>query len=112
MAKSIIGSRTQTLTENIPYPKRDRFERTIGLRIYRYECELIPAPTSVNGRVGFYELDPGHYYVTQVHTTKNGTPNGPYQGLEFFSSEEKREAFIQARIKTFIKGQQRRERIR
>jgi hypothetical protein len=101
LAVNKTPERKQTLVNK---DRRDRYQRTLGLVVIEFECDLIPYNPAT---VGFYRsnLEHGRYYCVIAAQTVDGFFNRAIERNQphFFSTEEDREKFISKRIKDWSK---------
>lgn len=98
---AVITTRSPSRVETL-HAGLDSYQRRIGLRIEQFEAELQRVSQNTFTR-NSYPVKPGCYHVARVTTTRDGTPNGPHQGLKFFPDDEARQGFIKQRTRDFRK---------
>jgi hypothetical protein len=78
------------------FPQRDDKGRQVGVEIITSECDLVAAE-DIN-RSHLVGLAPGHYFCCMIHATRSNIPYGAMQPMMYFTTEAKRNEYIDKRV--------------
>jgi len=105
MARCIELSRTRPTSDHImDDQQRDLQGRIVGLRIVKFESEMVPATVENSNGLRLHNIEPGFYYRLQITTTRGGAQYGATRAAVFFDNPESRDAAVTRRIKSFWKN--------
>lgn len=82
-------------------PKRDLKQRSIGLRVRTFECELVPASNAIVGKVAFFYLPKGHYFAVRFYPLRAGYPMYNVNPVHLYATEQERTNAINKRLIEF-----------
>lgn len=83
-------NRTERIKAHHDFGVMDKRCRRIGANIYTFEVDFELKPEALGG----WTVDPGHYFVFQPNTTRNGQDYGPVQPWHLFVTTQERDAAI------------------